>query len=291
MDITVFRLRNTGTVFPGYEDLYNSRNKFIFTFDRPNNMCTLLCALVAIHGEEEFRKLVNQEKIIKKVKQVYKEIFDEPMPKNFGGVEVISTLRKVQEKHNITFHLFTRNSEKRYEEWQLLESQHENAKIVNLLFISSEDKQHLMYIKDLEGLTSFHICPKCKLYCQSNSGKHGHRHKELMDKHIEKCDGKFHTKLSLPKFAEPYDPVMRNELWAYLFAHNRKEEYKPETNYLVFDIETVNGIVNESFGKGSVLESTLPVITSAWGVITGEKEHFHTIYRRKHYYKLHQQVA
>jgi hypothetical protein len=50
MDITVFRLRNTGTVFPGYEDLYNSRNKFIFTFDRPNNMCTLQAVFIAIWG-------------------------------------------------------------------------------------------------------------------------------------------------------------------------------------------------------------------------------------------------
>jgi 5'(3')-deoxyribonucleotidase len=125
------------------------------------------------------------------------------MPKNFKGVEVMSTLQKAVEKYNFTFTIFTRdpklnvNDTPAYAHYETL--LHPNPEVktqhFNLLLCSNKGLQHIMYIKDLKALTSIHLCHKCKTYLLTKNSFN--RHRDRFYAHADKCDGRFHPKIRL----------------------------------------------------------------------------------------------
>jgi hypothetical protein len=118
-------------------------------------------------------------------------------------------------------------------------------------------------MKDIEGLTECHICPKCNNYMLSACHNKNY-HKEYFEKHVEKCDGKIHANLKLDHFAKPYIPhLMKNKLFAFLYANNRVSEYRYLDEYITYDFETISKSVNEKFGKSSNQDSTLHAVSVA----------------------------
>jgi hypothetical protein len=166
---TAFRLRNTGfgNLIPGYEDLYNNHNRAIFTCAYNQNTCVLECIYIATNFEKYKSLRGNPRKILSKIKQIHKEIFNTTIPKNFIGVDVLATLKLAADKFNLNFTVFTRDPKTQeddkppYVYFQAVESATPGATNANVLLCHNKEKQHTMFIKDIEALTNFHICPKC----------------------------------------------------------------------------------------------------------------------------------
>jgi hypothetical protein len=128
-----------------------------------------------------------------------------------------------------------------------------------------------MYIKDLEGLTKMHFCPKC--YYIPPTSQHGNYNKERFEKHVEKCDGvngtasKLHKELSLDDVAVPYIPhIQKNKTFVYLFAHNRLNEYQYIRNYITYDFETVSKKVDKKYGTKSYCSANLYPVSVAYTI-------------------------
>jgi hypothetical protein len=210
INFSVFRLRNTGAgeLIPGYEDLYNSHNRAIFTCASGQNTCVLECIYIAT-DIEKYRSLKgNLKQIMSKIKVIYHTLFNAKLPNNFEGVDVFSTLKLAADKFNLTFTIFTRepkaqdNEKPPYVLFETIESSSSESTNINLLLCYNKQKQHTMFIKDLEALTNFHVCPKCKNYLLSKSSFEDH--KERFDKHVKNCDGKFHSRINLKFHSRGY---------------------------------------------------------------------------------------
>jgi hypothetical protein len=88
-----------------------------------------------------------------------------------------------------------------------------------------------MYIKDIQKYTKPHICPKCRYILPAI--QHGSYNRERFEDHIQNCDG-------LNEQSVPFIPhIQKNPIFAYLLAHNRKNEYQVVQEYITFDFETV----------------------------------------------------
>jgi hypothetical protein len=123
-----------------------------------------------------------------------------------------------------------------------------------------------MYIKNIEAVTRLHICPKCKIYCLAATD-HGNYHKYRFEKHVEKCTGKFKPELILPTTRKPYVPhIQKNKIFAYLFAHDRINEYEPIRNYITFDFKTIEHRENKRISEKMISLGTLIPISIAWTI-------------------------
>jgi hypothetical protein len=97
---------------------------------------------------------------------------------------------------------------------------------------------HLMHIKDIQKYTKLHICPKCGYIPPATD--YGSYHKERFEEHIQSCEGKIKRSLCLNEQSVPFIPhIQKNPIFAYLLAHNRKNEYQVVQEYITFDFETV----------------------------------------------------
>jgi hypothetical protein len=262
VSFSVYRLRNTRVLIPGFEEIY--RKRCIYTCNAMDNGCVLECIYIANHMDEytSFKGCVKQ--IVHRIKQQYQDLFGSPLPKPFNGIEMINTLEFAAKKYNLTFIIYTYSNSK-YEQFLIIHKE-STSRIINLLLLSKNDQQHLMFIKDVEILTRLHICPKCHSYTLS-AATHGGYKKDRFDAHVEKCDGKFHSKLTLQPVSKPYLPhIFKNPLYAYLLAHGRASEYKVLTNCMTYDFETVLKVVNQKFGSGSNWDGQLIPSTVAFTV-------------------------
>jgi hypothetical protein len=125
-----------------------------------------------------------------------------------------------------------------------LDSVWENIPIHNLLMISGCDKNnnnqiHVMYIKDIQKYTKLHICPKCGYIPPATSHGTCYR-KDRFEEHVNNCEGKLSRSICLNEQSIPFIPhVQKNPIFAYLLAHNRKNEYRVIQEYITYDFETV----------------------------------------------------
>jgi hypothetical protein len=98
--------------------------------------------------------------------------------------------------------------------------------------------RHVMYIKDIQKYTKLHICPKCGYIPPAS--QHGSYHKDRFNEHVQNCEGRIKRSLCLNEQSVPFIPhIQKNPIFAYLLAHNRKNEYKIIQKYITFDFETV----------------------------------------------------
>jgi hypothetical protein len=66
--------------------------------------------------------------------------------------------------------------------------------------------------------------------------------------------------------------LLKNKLYAFLYANNRLKEYRFLDEYITYDFETVVKYVGEHYGKASFQESTLHPLSVAWTVRVRDKE-------------------
>jgi hypothetical protein len=95
-----------------------------------------------------------------------------------------------------------------------------------------------MYIKDTQKYTKLHIYPKCGYIPPATD--HGSYNRDRFEDHINNCEGRTKRSLYLNEQSLPFNPhTQKNPIFAYLLAHNQKDEYKVIQEYITFDFETV----------------------------------------------------
>jgi hypothetical protein len=100
---------------------------------------------------------------------------------------------------------------------------------------------HSEFISDVEKFTNIAVCPKCHEF---NRDIHRHIYKVEFDEHVETCTGKMvDNKVLKLKEAMPYCPIYKNKEYAYMYCKGFAEYYRPITDYITFDLETVEEYV------------------------------------------------
>jgi hypothetical protein len=109
--LKVFRMRYTGVadLIHGFEDLYNSSNKAIYTCASCQNCCVLEAIFIA-RKPDEYRSLKgNPRQILARMLGQYYNLFGKVMTLPFAGVDAASTLLMAAKKYNFSFSLFKRD--------------------------------------------------------------------------------------------------------------------------------------------------------------------------------------
>jgi hypothetical protein len=141
-----------------------------------------------------------------------------------------------------------------------------------------------MFIKDIKALTNFNICPKSKTYFLSKSTFKDH--KERFDKHVDKCDGKYHFGVNIKLSSLPYHPTLpQNSEYLKLYKEGKQDQYEFTRDYICFDFETVENVINQSLGgkkEASTWNATLIPITVAWATRYNGETEIKSSYRGQH---------
>ena len=226
------------------------------------------CLFQQLYFNEHHKFCNQQHTIVSNAKRLCEsEGYDS---RRFDGLDLISTV-KLFERYELNINIFTYDKEtKSYSSFDLSDLKaslkpfaqycFNNEYItVNLLMLNIRDKFHLSYIKNLETLTGFMICPKCKSYCYN---KNKGNSLKAFNRHVISCDGTFKKKINLNKVALPYLPhLFNNKAYLYAYAHNLS--YEPIRYYATFDFETVSEQVNIKSGDSTTILSRLLPITVA----------------------------
>ena len=213
----LFKLNKFGSslkgVFP--EELIKSRAIILGSGNL--NLCVFECLFHQLYFNEHNKYCNQLHTIISQAKRLCEaEGFDS---RRFDGLDIISTV-KLFEKHHMNINFFTYDSEtKSYSSFAQYCFSNDYIS-VNLLMLNINDKFHLSYIKNLETLTGYMICPKCKSYCYKKK-KHGNDNSlKAFNRHVNNCDGVFRKKINLNKVALPYLPhLFNNKAYLYAYAH------------------------------------------------------------------------
>ncbi|KAA6388583.1 MAG: hypothetical protein EZS28_015890 [Streblomastix strix] len=122
----------------------------------------------------------------------------------------------------------------------------------DILIVQASNLQNAFAIANKEALTGLKFCP----FCQENGfANKSSNYSRDYERHIVKCEqigGKLVKAIKLNQIQKPYVPhIVQNKTYIYLLAHGREQEFKPTQYYITYDLETVEKIVNKSFGKSS----------------------------------------
>ncbi|KAA6397142.1 MAG: hypothetical protein EZS28_007327 [Streblomastix strix] len=117
---------------------------------------------------------------------------------------------------------------------------------VNVLLVplSLEDEIHVMYIRDIDKVINGKHCP-CN--CQMIFNTKNQNYKRDLARHLNYCQGPETAKqVKLDHLPKPYYPhISNNKLLQKLVATGQQELLSPTLNYVTFDFETVENIINE----------------------------------------------
>jgi hypothetical protein len=111
----VFPLTNVGTVLEKFPQFLNSKNRNVYSCTTTPHGCVLECIYISNHFEEYHDLKGNKKAITARIEQQYLEIFEEPIPKDFNGLEIVSTLKVAAIKYNTIFRIWNFNQHGAYE--------------------------------------------------------------------------------------------------------------------------------------------------------------------------------
>ncbi|KAA6355461.1 MAG: hypothetical protein EZS28_049012, partial [Streblomastix strix] len=132
----------------------------------------------------------------------------------------------------------------------------------NIYFYDEDSKAY--YQANKQALAGLKFCPFCKVKGFDIKSSNYSRDYEG---HIVKCEqrgGKVVKTIKLDQVQKPHCPHIRQyKTFAYLLAHGREQEFKLTQYCITYDLETVEKIVNKSFGKSSKQISELVPLSVA----------------------------
>ncbi|KAA6393580.1 MAG: hypothetical protein EZS28_010892, partial [Streblomastix strix] len=116
-----------------------------------------------------------------------------------------------------------------------------NVLLVQLSFV---DEIHAMYISDIDKVINGKLCPR---NCQMTFNTKNQSYKRYLARHLKFCQGPYTAKqVKLDRLPKPYYPhISNNKLLQKLVATGQQELQTPTLNYITFDFETVEYIINE----------------------------------------------
>ncbi|KAA6385816.1 MAG: hypothetical protein EZS28_018658 [Streblomastix strix] len=115
-----------------------------------------------------------------------------------------------------------------------------NVLLVPLSFV---DEIHAMYISDIDKVINGKLCPR---NCQMIFNTKNQNYKRDLARHLKYCQGPEIAKyVKLDHLPKPYYPhISNNKLLQKFAATGQQELLTPTLNYITFDFETVENIIN-----------------------------------------------
>ncbi|KAA6404234.1 MAG: hypothetical protein EZS28_000254 [Streblomastix strix] len=116
-----------------------------------------------------------------------------------------------------------------------------NVLLVPLSFV---DEIHVMFISDIDKVINGKLCP---LNCQMIFNIKNQNYKRDLARHFKYCQGPQTSKqVKLDHLPKPYYPhISNNKLLQKLVATGQSDLLMPTLNYITFDFEIVENIINE----------------------------------------------
>ncbi|KAA6366820.1 MAG: hypothetical protein EZS28_037653, partial [Streblomastix strix] len=128
----------------------------------------------------------------------------------------------------------------------VLFSQHLST--IDILIVQVSSLQHVLTIGKKEVLKGLKFCPFCQVKRFDTKSQNYSR---AYERHIVKCEqsGVMFVKTNkLDDVQKPYCPhIAQNKTFTYLLATGSKQEFTSTKNYIIYDLETVEKIVNKSY--------------------------------------------
>ncbi|KAA6388870.1 MAG: hypothetical protein EZS28_015605, partial [Streblomastix strix] len=115
---------------------------------------------------------------------------------------------------------------------------------VQLIPLSFVDEIHAMYISYTDKIINGKLCPRnCQMIFNT---KNQHYQRDLA-RHLKYCQGPETTKqVKLDQLPKPYYPyISYNKLLQKLVAIGQQDQLTPTFNYITFDFDTVENIIND----------------------------------------------
>ncbi|KAA6391589.1 MAG: hypothetical protein EZS28_012888, partial [Streblomastix strix] len=116
---------------------------------------------------------------------------------------------------------------------------------VNVLLVPLQliDEIHAMYISDIDKVINGKLCP---YNCQMIFDTKNQNYKRDLARHLKYCQGPETAKqVKLDHLPKPYYPLIsNNKLLQKLVATGQSDLLSPTLNYITFDFETVENIIN-----------------------------------------------
>ncbi|KAA6376183.1 MAG: hypothetical protein EZS28_028290, partial [Streblomastix strix] len=286
MMIKVFKLQMTVVGTSMQEQIqkhWEGHRQILFKNNGEYNLCYMEAVAKALHPDTvEKRYMPNN--IISLAREYLVQVLDLPLKakskemtkylKRFEGLDYQKysqiIIQKQQVNQNIYFYdedskAYYQGQKIIYMEYdELTKDEQPEIPTVDILIVQASNLQHAFAIANKEALTGLKFCPFCQVKGFDTKNQNYSRDYE---RHIVKCEqrgGKLVKTIKLDQVQKPYVPhIVQNKTFAYLLAHGREKEFKPMQYYITYDLETVEKIVNKSFGKSSKQISELVPLSVA----------------------------
>ncbi|KAA6369383.1 MAG: hypothetical protein EZS28_035090, partial [Streblomastix strix] len=286
MMIKVFKLQKT-VVGTRMQELiqkhWDGLRQILFKNNGEYNLCYMEAIAKALHHDKQ-EKRYKSDSIISLAREYLFQVLDLPFKaksremtkylKTFEGLDYQKysqiITQKLQVNQNIYFYVedskaYYQGQKIIYMEYdELMKDEQPQIPTVDILIVQASNFQHAFAIANKEALTGLKFCPFCQVKGFDTKNSNYIRDYE---KHIVKCEqrgGKLVKTIKLDQVQKPYVPhIVQNKTFAYLLAHGREKEFKPTQYYITYDLETVEKIVNKSFGKSSKQNSELVPLSVA----------------------------
>ncbi|KAA6399099.1 MAG: hypothetical protein EZS28_005374 [Streblomastix strix] len=262
---------------------WQGHRQILFKNNSEYNMCYMEAIAKALHpGTPEKRYMPNN--IISLAREYLIKVLDLPLKENskqmtkylktFEGLDYQKYSQIITQKLlvNQNIYFYDEDSKAYYQGQKIIYmyydilqlSEQSEIPTVDILIVQASNLQHAFVIANQEALTGLKFCPFCQVKGLDIKNSNYSRDYE---KHIVKYEqrgGKLVKTIQLDQVQKPYvSHIVQNKTFAYLLAHGREQEFKPTQNYIMYDLETVEKIVNTSFGKSSKQISDLVPLSVA----------------------------
>ncbi|KAA6376449.1 MAG: hypothetical protein EZS28_028024 [Streblomastix strix] len=286
MMIKVFKLQKT-VVGTSMQELiqkhWEGHRQILFKNNGEYNLCYMEAIAKALHPDTQEKRYMPNN-IISLAREYLVQVLDLPFKaksremtkylKTFEGLDyqMYSQIitQKLQVNQNIYF--YDEDSKAYYQGQKIIHMEYdalmkdEQPEIltVDILIVQASNLQHAFAIANKEALTGLKFCPFCQV---KGFDTRSSKYQRDYERHVVKCEqrgGKLVKTIKLDQVQKPYVPhIVQNKTFAYLLAHGREKEFKPTQYYIIYDLETVEKIVNKSFGKSSKQISELVPLSVA----------------------------
>jgi hypothetical protein len=236
-------------------------NRLIRYVDCLSNLCFWICVALMEMNENPLQKPIRGDSITAKAKEIminYYKTKNETISRNYKGV-FLDELTDISKELQIMIFVYESKDDSQTlpqyrisNDLSVIDIKH--RKKLHILYIESPDRSdaHFLFVIHPEKLTNSKVCPKCHRQWFDSNDKNSDR---KLKSHLKSCNGmnKKSTKtIKLEKSMIPFAPHINQ---------NHKQNFT--VDFITFDFETTEVLINEHFGKKSELISQLIPVSVA----------------------------
>ncbi|KAA6381239.1 MAG: hypothetical protein EZS28_023234 [Streblomastix strix] len=188
---------------------------------------------------------------------------------DYQGFKISTEMTKFIDTFNLVVNIYTYHEELEgktglYRLFNSYGQINNESMTLDLLLISNEIEQHVMYVSNVEKLTGVLICPYCHDYVTilSDTNK---RTNEYSNTHVEKCKSSTHEpSILLHDVPMPIcSAILNHPTIEYLMAYGLMDQFKAQRGFITYDFETVSDQVMKETTDQTTLFSQLSKLSIA----------------------------